>query len=215
MLLSRHPFHRKFYFLPVTGKCEGNQRPQAPGWNFTELFLLGTSTEEWKFPLGGVLCSMQQAITSPQGLQKWHKAHFCRCKIEARRNDNTKHILLLQNTLLGWRWGALTPNPGDLEQAGKHLRELWKKPLEANLIKGKQYRVCIASDLIRLKGQAIKKKLCIFKGLEGTAQVVHHWDTYPIRTDFSSFPSWHQHRCGSRHRIQPNPKTHTAQIQHQ
>lgn len=82
MLLSRHPFHGKFYFLPVTGKCEGNQRPQAPGWNFPELFLLGTSTEEWKFPLGGVLCSMQQAITSPQGLQKWHKARFRRCELK-------------------------------------------------------------------------------------------------------------------------------------
>lgn len=47
-------------------------------------------------------------------------------------------------------------------------------------------------DSITQKGQVIKKKLCIFKGLEGTAEVVYHWNTDQIRIDLFSFVSQHQ-----------------------
>lgn len=47
----------------------------------------------------------------------------------------------------------------------------------------------MASDLILQKGQVINKKLCIFKGLEGTAEVLYHWSTDQIRTDLFSFSS--------------------------
>lgn len=60
-----------------------------------------------------------------------------------------------------------------------------------NMIKKKQYQVSIASDLITQKGQVIKK-LCTFKGLEGTAEVVYHWNTDQISIDLFSFSSWHQ-----------------------
>lgn len=61
----------------------------------------------------------------------------------------------------------------------------------SSLIKKKQHQVCVALDLITQKGQVIKK-ICTFKGLEGTAGVVYHCNTDQISMDLFSFPSWHQ-----------------------
>lgn len=42
------------------------------------------------------------------------------------------------------------------------------------------------------KRSSDKKKLRTFKGLEGTAEVVYHWNTDQVRTNLFSFSSWHQ-----------------------
>lgn len=65
------------YFLTPGSKVLGTEsKLKATGsrLEFSWAVSAQDSNTEVEISLGGVLCSMLQAIRSPQGLQKWHKA---------------------------------------------------------------------------------------------------------------------------------------------
>lgn len=69
--------HRKLYFLTPGSKVlrtESKLKATGSRLEFSGAISAQDSNTEVEISLGGVLCSMLQAIRSPQGLQKWHKA---------------------------------------------------------------------------------------------------------------------------------------------
>lgn len=84
------------------------------------------------------------------------------------------------------------PNPGDLSSQLRDasIQESFGKI--SNIIKNKAVSSLHCLQFDYTKRSSNKKKLCTFKGLEGTAEVVYHWNTDLISIDLFSFSSWHQ-----------------------
>lgn len=75
--IAYNHLHRRVHFLALGSKVLGTEsKLKATGSRLEFSWAVSAQdlNTEVEISLGGVLCSMQQAIRSPQGLQKWHKA---------------------------------------------------------------------------------------------------------------------------------------------